>query len=89
MDINIDVANNLKIEKYVFMKLCEVLNKSFGLKRGKNVPIIESVAVFFITLGHAFGNRMVKKRFQHSSENVSKWFRIVLDSICHMAVDIL
>lgn len=47
MDINIDVANNLKIEKYVFMKLCEVLSESYGLKRGKNVPIIESVAVFF------------------------------------------
>ena len=47
------------MEKNVFIKLCQVLSESYGLKRGKGIFIIESVAMFFITLGYAFRNRMV------------------------------
>ena len=47
------------MEKHVFIKLCQVLSELYDLKRGKNTSIIESVAMFFITLGHAFRNRMV------------------------------
>ncbi|XP_052297075.1 uncharacterized protein LOC127902270 [Citrus sinensis] len=56
------------MEKHVLMKLCQVLSESYGLKRGNNISIIESVAMFFITLGHAFGNRMVQEIFQHSGK---------------------
>ncbi|TXG67898.1 hypothetical protein EZV62_009173 [Acer yangbiense] len=45
--------------------------------------------MFLITLGHGLGTRMVHERFQHSGETVFRWFSIVLDDVCHMAVDFL
>ena len=54
-----------RMEKHVFIKLCQVLSESYGLKRGKSIFIIESVAMFFITIGYAFRNRMVQERFQY------------------------
>ncbi|KAA0062826.1 putative nuclease HARBI1 [Cucumis melo var. makuwa] len=53
------------------------------------MPLEEALAMFLITLGHGFSNRMVQERFQHSGETVSRWFIIVLDVICHMAVDVI
>ena len=32
---------------------------------------------------------MVQERFQHSGEIVSRWFNIVLDDVCPMAIDFL
>ncbi|WKA10933.1 hypothetical protein VitviT2T_028476 [Vitis vinifera] len=32
---------------------------------------------------------MIQERFQHSGESVSRWFEIVLDVVCLMAVDII
>ncbi|ESR56523.1 hypothetical protein CICLE_v10023522mg [Citrus x clementina] len=78
-----------RMEKHVFIKLCQLLSESYDLKSGKNISIIESVAMFFITLGHAFGNRMTQERFQHSGETISRWFGIVLDAVCRMTIDFL
>ena len=83
------IHQQFRMEKHVFIKLCQVVSESYGLKRDKNVSIIDSVAIFFITLGHAFGNRMAQERFQHSGEIISRWFGIVLDVVCHMAIDFL
>ncbi|KAH9688209.1 DDE Tnp4 domain-containing protein [Citrus sinensis] len=32
---------------------------------------------------------MAQERFQHSGETISRWFGIVLDAVCHMAIDFL
>ena len=66
-----------------------MLSESYGLSKAKNISLVEAVPMFFITLGHGLGNRIVHKRFQYSGETVSRWFSIVLDVVCHMAVDFL
>ncbi|RVX11459.1 L10-interacting MYB domain-containing protein [Vitis vinifera] len=38
---------------------------------------------------HGLSNRMIQERFQHSGESVSRWFEIVLDVVCLMAIDII
>ncbi|KAK3221513.1 hypothetical protein Dsin_008538 [Dipteronia sinensis] len=78
-----------RMEKHVFLKLCKLLSESYCLKRAKNISLVETVAMFLITLGLGLGNRMVQERFQHSGETVSRWFSIVLDDVCRMAVDFL
>ncbi|RVW42723.1 hypothetical protein CK203_098617 [Vitis vinifera] len=45
--------------------------------------------MFLTTIGHGLSNRMIQERFQHSGESVSRWFEIVLDVVCLMAVDII
>ncbi|KAL6315542.1 hypothetical protein AAG906_000844 [Vitis piasezkii] len=45
--------------------------------------------MFLTTIGHGLSNRMIQERFQHSGESVSRWFEIVLDVVCLMAIDII
>ena len=37
-----------KMEKHVFMKSCQVLSESYGLKRGTNISIIKLIAIFLL-----------------------------------------
>ena len=78
-----------RMEKHVFMKLCNTLSQKYGLQKGRDVSLVETLAMFLITLGHVFGNRMVQERFQHSSETISRWFELMLDVVCEMAIDIV
>ncbi|KAJ8752292.1 hypothetical protein K2173_003928 [Erythroxylum novogranatense] len=79
----------LRMEKDVFIKLCKLLNESYGLKKGTEVTIEEAVAMFLITLGHGLCNRMVQERFQHSGETISRWFGIVLEVVSRMSIDFI
>ncbi|KAJ8764235.1 hypothetical protein K2173_005975 [Erythroxylum novogranatense] len=77
------------MEKDVFIKLCKLLNESYGLKKGTEVTIEEAIAMFLITLGHGLCNRMVQERFQHSGETISRWFGIVLEVVSRMSIDFI
>ncbi|RVW59900.1 hypothetical protein CK203_086961 [Vitis vinifera] len=44
--------------------------------------------MFLTTIGHELSNMMIQERFQHSDESESRWFEIVLDVVCLMAMDI-
>ena len=37
-----------KMKKHVFMKSCQVLSESYGLKRGTNISIIKLIAIFLL-----------------------------------------
>ena len=78
-----------RMEKHVFMNLLETLTKRYGLKEGFDMPLIEVLAMFLTTIGHGLSNRMIQERFQHSGKSVSRWFEIVLDVVCLMAIDII
>ncbi|CAL2240641.1 unnamed protein product [Prunus armeniaca] len=78
-----------RMEKHVFKKLLETLTSTYGLKEGGEIPLLEALAMFLITLGHGFTNRMVQERFQHSGETVSRWFGIILEAISRMATDLI
>lgn len=51
------------------------------------VQLEESVGMFSMTLGHNEGNRMIKERFQHSGETVSRHFNRVLSAIAKFSMD--
>ncbi|KAL0561301.1 hypothetical protein IC582_001723 [Cucumis melo] len=78
-----------RMKKHIFQKLLIVLEQQYNFSKAKRMPLEEALAMFLITLGHGFSNRMVQERFQHSGETVSRWFNIVLDVICHMAIDVI
>lgn len=78
-----------RMEKHVFTELLMTLNQNYDLKSSSDMPLEEALAMFLITLGHGLTNRMIQERFQHSGETVSRWFSLVLDAVCHLAVDII
>ncbi|XP_060972307.1 uncharacterized protein LOC133038235 [Cannabis sativa] len=78
-----------RMEKGVFIKLCNELEANYGFKGSKRMCALEILGMFLFTLGHGAGNRLTQERFQHSGETVSRYFNKVLDVLCHMSVDVL
>lgn len=78
-----------RMEKDVFIRLCNDLHDNYGLRGSKNICHSEILGMFVHMLGHGVGNRLAQERFQHSGETVSRYFGIVLDSVCRMAMDII
>ncbi|CAA3016789.1 Hypothetical predicted protein, partial [Olea europaea subsp. europaea] len=60
--------------------------RSYGMCSSKGVQLEEAVCMFFMTLGHGVGNRMIQERFQRSGETVSRQFGIVLQKMINLAL---
>ncbi|XP_059451159.1 protein ALP1-like [Corylus avellana] len=80
---------NFRMEIHVFIYLCKELKERYHLRDTRKLTVEELVAMFFITLGHGFGNRIVQERFQHSGETISRHFTSVLMAVSRMAIDII
>ena len=52
-----------RMEKHIFQKLLVVLEQQYNFTKAKRMPLEEALAMFLITLGHGFSNRMVQERF--------------------------
>jgi hypothetical protein len=65
------------------------LNERYHLIGTRNITFEKLVAMFFITLGHGFGNRIKQERFQHLGKTFSRHFTCVLMVVSKMAVDII
>jgi hypothetical protein len=50
---------NFIMEIHVFLYLCKELKERYYLRGTRKLIVEELVAMFFITLGHGFGNRIV------------------------------
>ncbi|KAL5749108.1 hypothetical protein ACOSP7_023711 [Xanthoceras sorbifolium] len=75
-----------QMEKYVFVKLCDRL-RSYGLTSTRGVRLEEAVSMFFMTLRHGIGNRIIQEQFQHTGETVSRQFGIVLEKMILLSFD--
>ena len=71
------------------MNLLKTLTKRYALKEGFDVPLTKPLAMILTTMGHGLSNRMIQERFQHYGESISRWFQIVLDVFCLLAIDII
>ncbi|KAL6288700.1 hypothetical protein ACE6H2_006210 [Prunus campanulata] len=49
----------------------------------------EMLGMFLNILGHGSANRQAQDRFQHSGETVSRYFSILFDVVCRLAVDVI
>ena len=66
--------NMFRMKKEVFLNLCQVLQRDFGLQHSRNIRLEELVAICLLILGHGTCNRMVQEIFQHSGETISRHF---------------
>ncbi|KAI3889020.1 hypothetical protein MKX03_012453 [Papaver bracteatum] len=81
--------NSFRMEKHVFLLLCELLQEKQLLRHNKGVRVEEKVAIFMLAIGHNERNRILQERFQHSGETISRHFNAVLDAIVQLVDDFL
>ena len=78
-----------RMDKDVFMSLCNDLQCNYGLRGSRNISAFEIVGLFLFILGQGVGNRSTQERFQHSGETISRYFEYVLDIVCRMSMDVI
>ncbi|XP_077247569.1 uncharacterized protein LOC143887354 [Tasmannia lanceolata] len=76
-----------RMDKRVFVKLCDILQHKGLLRDMREVRIEEQVAIFLLTVGHDKRNRVAMQRFKHSGYTISRYFNMVLDAIVALAPD--
>ncbi|XP_026432316.1 uncharacterized protein LOC113329688 [Papaver somniferum] len=81
--------DSFRMEKHVFLRLCDMLKEKELLRHNNGVRVEEKVAIFMLVVGHNERNRILQERFQHSGETISRHFNAVLDSIVALADDFL
>ncbi|PWA61444.1 hypothetical protein CTI12_AA372840 [Artemisia annua] len=77
----IQCVNAFRMHPTVFLKLCEEMESSYGLKSSDRMTVVEKLSVFVYTLALGVSNRDVGERFQCSRETITKSFHEVLEAI--------
>ena len=78
-----------RMEKDVFIKLCNELQVNYGLNGSRRMCALEILGMCLFTLGQGARNRLTQEQFQHSGETISRYFNEVLDVLCHISVDVI
>ncbi|XP_026399247.1 uncharacterized protein LOC113295110 [Papaver somniferum] len=81
--------DSFRMEKHVFLRLCDMLKEKELLRHSNGVRVEEKVAIFMLAVGHNERNSILQERFQHSGETISRHFNAVLDVIVALADDFL
>ncbi|XP_038715078.1 uncharacterized protein LOC120008776 [Tripterygium wilfordii] len=79
----------LRMQKGVFVDLCNVLTTKYGLVTTRELGAKEIVAIFVYIVAQGVGNRTMQDRFQHSGETIHRHFHSVLESLYRMSKDII
>ena len=62
------------MEKYGFISLCHMFREKIWLVDNKHLNVEEKMVMFFMTISQNLQNRLIKNRFQHSSQTIHKYF---------------
>ena len=79
----------LRMRKEVFMNLCTHLRNKGWLQNSYFVSVEEKVAMFLITMGHHHTNRVVKRRYCHSTHTIHTYFYEVLQAMLHFSKEMI
>ena len=78
---DVKCRNELRMNRYTFWVLCEMLRDIGGLSGTRNMALEEIVAMFLYTLAHHKKNRSIGTYFLRSGESVSRQFNRCLLAI--------
>ena len=78
-----------RMRKHVFLHLCNILERRYGLKPTRGMGIHEQVGMFLYVLGQPGSIRNTEERFQHSGETISRQFHRVLKAVLALSKDIV
>lgn len=85
-----DVCREMfRMDKHVFHKFCRTLRERGMLRDTAGVLIEEQLAIFLSIVGHNERNRVIRERFHHSGETISRHFNNVLKAIKSLSRELL
>lgn len=76
--------SELRMDRRIFMILCEMLRDVGGLKATRNASIEEVVAQFLYVLAHHKKSRTIRLLFYRSGETVSRQFNLCLRAVLQL-----
>ncbi|XP_038693742.1 uncharacterized protein LOC119991463 [Tripterygium wilfordii] len=79
----------LRMQKGVFVNLCNELTTKYGLVTTRELGAKEIVTIFVYIVAQGVGNRTMQDRFRHSGETIHRHFHSVLESLYRMSKDII
>ncbi|XP_030445514.2 uncharacterized protein LOC115668158 [Syzygium oleosum] len=78
-----------RMERHVFLNLCELMRAKGWLKDSRFIRIDEQVGIFLSMVCHNNSNRDLCERFQHSGQTISNYFNIVLKAIIKLSKEVI
>ncbi|CAL1352453.1 unnamed protein product [Linum trigynum] len=76
--------DQIRMNRTLFIRLCEVLAHDGGLKKTRNVDIDEMVYTFLRTISHNEKNRTLQLNLRRSGETISRSFHRVLKAVIRL-----
>lgn len=81
--------DKFRMDKSSFMKLCCYFRQKNWLVDSKYIDVEEKMAMFLSIICHNCRNRIVRYRYQHSGQTVSKYFHEVLSAMRDFAREMI
>ncbi|KAK9058936.1 hypothetical protein SSX86_021553 [Deinandra increscens subsp. villosa] len=79
----------MRMSRDAYVLLCNHFNQRNWLHSSRSITFQEKMAMFLITIGHNERMRMVKRRFQHSTETIHRCFHEVLNAMMNFAREVI
>jgi len=77
----------MRLSRDAYVLLCNHFKQRNWLRGSKSITIEEKLVMFLIVIGHNERFRMVKRRFQHSTETIHRCFHEVLNAMMNFATE--
>ncbi|XP_021968797.1 uncharacterized protein LOC110863843 isoform X2 [Helianthus annuus] len=79
----------MRLSRDAFVLLCNHFKQKKWLQSSRSISLEEKLAMFFMVIGHNERFRMVKRRFQHSTETIHRCFHEVLKAMMNFAREVI
>lgn len=79
----------MRMSRDAFVLLCNHFRQRAWIKDSKHVSVEEKIAMFLTIIAHNERFVVMKRRFQHSSQTVHKYFHEVLEAMMHFAKEMI
>ena len=79
----------MRMPRDAYVRLCNHFRQNEWLKDSKHISVEEKIAMFLTIIGHNERFVVIKRRFQHSSQTVHKYFHEVLEAMMKFSKEMI
>ncbi|XP_060175874.1 uncharacterized protein LOC132606406 isoform X2 [Lycium barbarum] len=79
----------MRMSRDAYVRLCQNFRHNGWLTDSKYVSVEEKIAIFLSIIGHNERFVVIKRRFQHSSQTIHKYFHEVLEAMMKFAKEMI
>ena len=79
----------LRMDKYIFLSLCNVSQEKWLLKNSRYITNEEQVTMFLYGISHNERHCIIGEQYKHYTETMSHYFHKVLKAICRLSKELI